>query len=99
MSFSIADASEVMEMSRDGEKSSLANEKVALTVQDHSDGVKCSQDIRPSTVVVKPIVYISPRLDQEYYQAEINDISCLATPTFEAARGEYSFDLQFHQMP
>jgi hypothetical protein len=99
MSVSLTDASEVLEMSRDSEKTGFVNDKVALTAQDHSDEVKSSQDIRTSTAVVKPIVYISPRLDQEYYQAEINDISCLAAPTFEAARGKHSFSLQFLQIP
>lgn len=91
MSVSATDAFGVLEMSRDGEKTGFLNDKAVLTAQEHSDEVKCSQDIRTSTTVVKPIVYISPRLDQEYYQAELNDISCLAAPTFESARGEHSF--------
>lgn len=91
MSGSVTDASNVPEMSRDGEKTGFVNDKAVLSAQDHSDEVKCSQDVRTSTAVVKPIVYISPRLDQEYYQAEINDIRCLTAPTFESARGKHLF--------
>lgn len=57
------------------------------TVDDAEEIVKCSQDIRNPVAVVKPVVYVSPRLDQSYYQAEVADISSLIAPSIDTTKG------------
>ena len=57
------------------------------TVDDTEEIVKCSQDIRVPVAVVKPVIYVAPRLDQSYYQAEVADISFLVAPSFDTTKG------------
>lgn len=51
------------------------------------DKPRCTQELRNSSTASKPVVYIPPRLDQEYYQAEVSEVSAIAIPTYEATRG------------
>lgn len=57
------------------------------TVDDTGEIVKCSQDVRNPVTIVKPIIYVSPRLDQSYYQAEVADVSSLIAPSSDTTRG------------
>ena len=62
-------------------------------VEQEGERVKNNQDIR-IPVVTKPIIHITPRLDQEYYQADVAASSTIIAPSFDAVRGRTKFALR-----
>jgi hypothetical protein len=54
--------------------------------EQEKDEIQENLDHRTSSTVTKPIIYVPPRLDQEYYQAEVPD-SISDTPSADDIRG------------
>jgi hypothetical protein len=54
--------------------------------EQEKDEIQDNLDIRPSSTVTKPVIYVPPRLDQEYYQAEVPD-SISDAPSADDIRG------------
>ena len=76
---------------------SLVGDEI-LTVEYAEEIAKCSQDARNAAVtIVKPVVYVSPRLDQNYYQAEVADVSFLIAPSLDTTKGiMHNFHITSH---
>jgi hypothetical protein len=55
-------------------------------VEQEEERAKNNQDVR-APAATKPIIYIPPRLDQEYYQAEVAASSSIIAPSLDSVRG------------
>ena len=66
--------------------SNNGSESGVQAVEQEEDRAKNNQDVRVPAAT-KPIIYIPPRLDQEYYQAEVAASSSIIAPSLDSVRG------------
>ena len=66
--------------------SNNGSESGAQAVEQEEERAKNNQDVRVPAAT-KPVIYIPPRLDQEYYQAEVAASSSIIAPSLDSVRG------------
>ena len=62
-------------------------EVLEVELQHEEERVKCIHQPRNNTTATKIALYVPPRLDQEYYQAEVLDVHSIVALSFEAVKG------------
>lgn len=60
---------------------------VDVASQHEEERMKCIHEPKSSTTASKIAIYVPPRLDQEYYQAEVLDAVTIVAPSLENVRG------------
>ena len=60
---------------------------IEVELQPEEERIKCIHQPRNSTTAPKIALYVPPRLDQEYYQAEVSDVHTIIASSSEALRG------------